>query len=55
MCARQWELGYAELLNRFIVPSLGDHRNYLGLCTMIKVFKKLAYFPHYVFVHRTTT
>jgi len=52
MCAKQWDLGYTELLNRFIVPSLGDHRNYLSLCTLIKVVKELVYFPHYVFVHR---
>jgi len=27
----------------------------LSLCTMNKVVKELVYFPHYVFVHRTTT
>jgi len=32
---------FAELLNRFIVPSLGDHRNCLSLCTVIKVVKEL--------------
>ena len=34
MCAKQWDLGYAELLNHFKVLSLGDHRNCLSLCTM---------------------
>ena len=28
---KQWDLGYAGLLNRFKVPSLGDRRNYLSL------------------------
>ena len=34
MHAKQWNLGYAELLNHFKVPSLGDRRKYLSLCTM---------------------
>ena len=37
MCAKQWDLGYAELLNCFKVPSLRDRRNCLSLCTMYKV------------------
>ena len=44
MCAKQWDLGYAELLNRFKVPSLGDRRNYLSLCTIYKVVHELVYF-----------
>ena len=44
MCAKQWDLGYAELLNRFKVPSLRDRRNYLSLCTMYKVVHELVYF-----------
>ena len=55
ICAKQWDLGYAELLNRFKVLNLGDHRNYLSLCTMYKVVSELVYFPHDVFVPRTTT
>ena len=55
MCAKQWDLGYAELLNRFKVPSLRDCRNYLSLRTMYKVVHELVYFPHDVFVPRTTT
>ena len=55
MCAKQWDLGYAELLNRFKVPSLRDRRKYLSLCTMYKVVHELVYFPHDVFVPRTTT
>ena len=55
MCTKQWDLGYAELLNHFKVPSLGDCRNYLSLCTMYKVVNELVYFPHDVFVPRTTT
>jgi len=50
MCAKQWDLGYAELLNRFKVPSLGDCRNYLSLCTMYKVVHELVYIPHDGFV-----
>ena len=50
MCAKQWDLGYAELLNRFKVQSLRDRRNYLSLCTMYKVVHELVYFPHDVFV-----
>ena len=30
-------------------------RNYLSLCTMCKVVNELVYFPHHVFVPRTTT
>jgi len=55
MCAKQWDLGYGELLNRFKVPNLRDHRNYLSLCTMYKVVCELVYFPHDVSVPRTTT
>jgi len=55
VCANQWDLGYAELLNHFKVPSLGDCRNYLSLCAMYKVVNELVYFPHDVFVPRTTT
>ena len=55
MCAKQWDLGYVELLNRFKVPNLGDRRNYLSLCTMYKVVHELVHFPHDVFVPRTTT
>ena len=44
MCAKQWDLGYAELLNHFKVPSLGDRRNYLSLCTIYKVVHELVYF-----------
>ena len=55
MCTKQWDLGYAELLNHFKVPSLGDCRNYLSLCTMYKVVNELVYFPHDVFVPWTTT
>ena len=55
MCAKKWDLGYAELLYHFKVPSLGDHRNYLSLCTMYKVVHEVVYFPHDVFVPRTTT
>jgi len=43
------------MLNRFKVPSLGDRRNYLSLCTVYKVVNELVYFPHDVFVSRTTT
>ena len=55
MCAKQRYLGYVELLNRFKVPNLGDRRNYLRLCTMYKVVHELVYFPHDVFVPRTTS
>ena len=55
MCAKQWDLGYAELLNRFEVPSLRIRRKYLSLCTMYKAVHELVYFPHDVFVPRTTT
>ena len=47
---KQWDLGYAELLNCFKVPSLGDCRNYLSLCTMYKVVHELIYIPHDGFV-----
>ena len=50
MCAKQRDLGYAELLNCFKVPSLRDRRNCLSLCTMYKVVHELVYFPHDVFV-----
>ena len=45
MCTKQWGLGYAELLNRFKVPSLRDRRDYLSLCTKYKVVHELVYFP----------
>ena len=52
MCVKRWDLGYAELLNRL---NLSDRRNYLSLCTMYKVVSELVYFPHDVFVSRTST
>ena len=55
MCAKQWDLGYADLLNLFNVPSLVDRRNYLSLCTMYKVVHELVYFPYDLFVPKTTT
>ena len=55
MCAKQWDLGYAELLNLFNVPSLMHRRKYLNLCTMYKIVHNLVYFPHGVFVPRITT
>ena len=55
MCAKQWDLGYAELLNLFNVPSLMHRRNYLNLCTKYKIVHNLVYFPHGVFVPRITT
>ena len=50
MCAKQWDLGYAKLLNHFNVPSLGDRRNYLSLCSMYKLVNELVHFHHDVFV-----
>lgn len=55
MCAKQWDLGYDDLLNFFNVPSLVDRRKYLSLCTMYKIVHNLVYFPHDVFVPRITT
>ena len=55
MCVKQWDLGHADLLNLFNVPSLVDHRNYLSLGTMCKVVNEPVYFPNDVFVPRTTT
>ena len=55
MCAKQWDLGYADLLNLFNAPSLVDRRNYLSLCTMYKVVHELVYFPYDLFVPKTTT
>ena len=57
LCAKQWDLRYAELLNRFKVLSLGDRRIYLSLCTVYinMVVNELVYFPHDVIVPRTTT
>ena len=55
MCAKQWDLGYADLLNLFNVRSLVDRRNYLSLGTMCKVVNEPVYFPNDVFVPRTTT
>ena len=55
MCAKQWDLGYPDLLNLLNVPSLVDHRNYLSLGTTYKVVNELVYFPNDVFVPRTTT
>ena len=52
MCSKQWDLGYEELLNRFNIPSLDDHRKYLNLCTMYKIVHDHVYFPHGVFVPR---
>jgi len=45
ICAKHWDLGYAELQNHFEVLSLGDHRNYLSLCAIYRVVIELVISP----------
>ena len=54
MCAKQWDLRYADLHNIFNIPSLKQCRNYLSLCTMYKILHNLVYFPTGVFVRKST-
>ena len=37
ICARQWDLGYNELLSNFHAPTLQDRRLYHKLCNMYKI------------------
>jgi hypothetical protein len=60
VCARQWDLGYDELLTNFRVPTLQDRRLYHKLCNMYKIVNNLIFFPPSVFVphhssHRANT
>ena len=60
VCARQWDLGYEELLSNFCVPTLQDRRLYHKLCNMYKIVNNLIFFPFSVFVphpssHRPNT
>ena len=34
MCTKRWNADYIDLLSLFNIPTLGDHRLYLSLCTM---------------------
>ena len=51
MCAKQWDLGYAELLNRFKVSSLGDRRNYLSLCINVPCMHTLVVSMAFIHCH----
>ena len=37
MCTRRWSSDYLDLLLLFSIPTLGDRRLYLSLCTMYKI------------------
>ena len=52
ICARQWDLGYNELLSNFHAPTLQDHRLYHKLCNMYKIVNNLISFPPSIFVPR---
>jgi len=45
MCAKQWDLGNQDLLELFQLPSLGNRRLHIRLCTMYKIIYDLCYFP----------
>jgi len=45
ICAKQWDLGYDELMMNFNVPSLQNRRLYHKLCTMYKIVHDLISFP----------
>ena len=44
LCAKNWNLGYCELLNLFNLPSLENRRLYVRLCTLFKIVHNL-YLP----------
>jgi len=50
ICAKQWDLGYDELMISLKVPSLQNRRLYHKLCTMYKIVHNLISFPLSVFV-----
>ena len=52
ICARQWDLGYNELLSNFHAPTLQDRRLYHKLCNMYKIVNNLISFPPSIFVPR---
>ena len=52
ICAKQWDLGYDELLTNFNVPKLQSRRVQHRLCTMFKILHDLISFPSSIFVPR---
>ena len=54
MCTRSWSSDYLDLLLLFSIPTLGDRRLYLSLCTMYKIVHKLVDFPQDVFIPKST-
>ena len=42
MCTKRWNADYIELLSLFNIPTLGDRRLYLSLCTMYKIINELV-------------
>ena len=52
MCAKHWDMGYEELLDRFHLPSLSQRRLYLSLCTMYKIVHGYYHFTTGVFIPR---
>ena len=52
ICARQWDLGYNELLSNFHAPTLQDRRLYHKLCNIYKIVNNLISFPPSIFVPR---
>ena len=55
MCTRRWSSDYLDLLLLFSIPTLGDRRLYLNLCTMYKIVHNLVDFPQDVFVPKSLT
>ena len=52
ICAKQWDLGYNELLSNFAVPTLQSRRLEHKLSTMFKIVHNLIVFPPSIFVPR---
>ena len=52
ICAKQWDLGYNELLSNFAVPTLQSRRLEHKLSTMFKIVHNLVIFPPSIFVPR---
>ena len=52
---RRWNSDYFDLLLLFRIPTLGDHRLYLSLCSMYKIVHKLIDFPQDVFIPKLST